>query len=323
VTSADIPITFAGGPLNRCGELREDRDAIAAAFADPATRFVPVWRYRCLADGVHAALASRDELGDAAPSVEETIFLGQQDGRFLFAARLPDEPEPALQVSGVFIELREAMSRLAADDASLVAYARAMFLWQDRHRHCGCCGQLNRPQLAGFVMACTDTTGCGHRSFPRLDPAIIVLVHDGDRCLLGRQPSWPDDRFSTIAGFVEPGESLEDAVLREVHEETNIRVRDCRYLASQPWPFPAALMIGFHASAEPGEIRLNDGELAEARWLTREQIVARDVVLPPDTSVAFRLIEAWFDRPGEPGLAALGLAGPALRVRRPGDAGQR
>jgi NAD+ diphosphatase len=312
-----MQITFAGGPLDRCGELRVDSEAIASAFADPATRFVPVWRYRCLVEGAHAALVTRVELGRAA--LDQAVFLGQQDGRFLFAVRLDDEPDPELPVSGEFVELREAMSRLAADDASLVAYARAMILWQDRHRHCGCCGQANRPELAGFVMACTHS-GCGHRSFPRLDPAIIVLVHDGDRCLLGRQPTWPEDRFSTIAGFVEPGESLEDAVRREVREETNITVRGCRYLASQPWPFPAALMIGFHARAEPGEIRLNDGELAEARWLTREQIAAREVILPPDTSVAFRLIEAWFDRPGEPGLAALGLAGPALRVRRPGDA---
>jgi NAD+ diphosphatase len=323
VTSADIAITFAGGPLDRCGELRGDAAAMAAAFSDPETRFVPVWRYRCLVDGVHATLVAGAELGEAAAASDDTVFLGRQHGRYLFAVRLPDEQEHQLPVSGEFVELREAMSRLAAADASLVAYARAMVLWQDRHRHCGCCGQRNRPQLAGFVMACTDTTGCGHRSFPRLDPAIIVLVHDGNRCLLGRQPSWPEDRFSTIAGFVEPGESLEDAVRREVREETNIPVRDCRYLASQPWPFPAALMIGFHASAEPGEIRLNDGELADARWLTREQIAAREVILPPDTSVAFRLIEAWFDRPGQPGLAALGLAGPALRVRRPGDAGKR
>ena len=318
MTNADIQITFAGGPLDRCGELRGDAAAMAAAFSDPATRFLPVWRYRCLVDGAHATLLVRDELGAAAPACDETVFLGRQDGRFLFAVRLPDEPAPTLPVSGEFVELREAMSRLAADDASLVAYARAMILWQDRHRHCGRCGQANVPELAGFVMACSDAR-CRHRSFPRLDPAIIVLVHEGDRCLLGRQPSWPEERFSTIAGFVEPGESLEDAVRREVHEETNIRVQACRYLASQPWPFPAALMIGFHARAEPGEIRLNDGELAEARWLTRKQIAAREVILPPDTSVAFRLIEAWFDRPGEPGLAALGLAGPALRVRRPGD----
>jgi NAD+ diphosphatase len=168
-------------------------------------------------------------------------------------------------------------------------------------------------------MACTDQS-CGHRSFPRLDPAIIVLVQHEEACLLGRQPSWPEDRFSTLAGFVEPGESLEDAVRREVHEETNVRVSNCRYLASQPWPFPAALMIGFHADANNTALRYNDGELAEARWLTRAQIKAREVTLPPPTSVAFKLIEAWFDRDGEPGLDELGLAGPPLRVRRPGDA---
>lgn len=168
-------------------------------------------------------------------------------------------------------------------------------------------------------MGCT-AGDCGHRSFPRLDPAIIVLVHDGERCLLGRQPSWPAGRFSTIAGFVEPGESLEDAVRREVHEETNITVAECRYLASQPWPFPAALMIGFHARAGSAEIRCNDCELAEARWVTRADIMARAVTLPPATSVAYRLIETWFDAWDGPQLATLALAGPPLRVRRPADA---
>ena len=316
MTDAEIQTTFAGGPLDRCGELRADRRALASAYADPAARLVPVWQYRCLVDGSRAALLDPAELG--GPALDDLVFLGRQHGQFLFAVRLPDDKAPALPVRGEFVELREAMSRLAADDAALVAYARAMVLWQDRHRYCGCCGRPNRPELAGFVMVCS-AEACGQRSFPRLDPAIIVLVHDGERCLLGRQPSWPAERFSTIAGFVEPGESLEDAVRREVHEDTNIRVRACRYLASQPWPFPAALMIGFHARAGTGEIHLNDGELAEARWLTRDQIAAREVILPPDTSVAFRLIEAWFDRPGEPGLAALGLAGPVLRVRRPGD----
>jgi NAD+ diphosphatase len=151
---------------------------------------------------------------------------------------------------------------------------------------------------------------CGHRSFPRLDPAIIVLVHRADQCLLGRQNRWPENRFSTIAGFVEPGESLEDALRREVREETNIVVGRCTYLASQPWPFPAALMIGFHADALTEDIRLNDGELAEARWLSREEIIAGTVVLPPRVSVAYRLIQAWFDQGSGPPMDTFDIPAP-------------
>jgi NAD+ diphosphatase len=164
----------------------------------------------------------------------------------------------------------------------------------------------------GFVMACSRPA-CGHRAFPRIDPAVIVLVCHGDRCLLGRQPGWPEGRLSTVAGFVEPGESLEEAVAREVHEETNIRVGDCRYIASQPWPFPAAMMIGFHAEGRNTDIRFNDGELVEARWLSREDLRRREVRLPPSASIAFRLIEAWFDREPGPRLASLGLDSPMFR----------
>jgi NAD+ diphosphatase len=177
-----------------------------------------------------------------------------------------------------------------------------MVAWQRSHRYCGVCGSPNRALEGGFVMECSDAD-CGRRSFPRLDPAVIVLVHRGDRCLLGRQTKWPEGRFSTIAGFVEPGENLEDAIRREVREETDIRVGKCEYLASQPWPFPSALMIGYHAEAESEAIRLNDGELAEARWLTRGELATGAVVLPPRFSVAYRLIERWFDLVDGPRLA--------------------
>ncbi len=134
---------------------------------------------------------------------------------------------------------------------------------------------------------------CGQEFFPRLDPAIIVLVTDGERALLGRQPNWPPGRYSTIAGFVEPGESLEDAVVREVLEETGVRVQRARYDSSQPWPFPSSLMIGFQATARPGSPVVVTGELEDARWLTREQIEAGAVVLPPTHSISHRLISTW------------------------------
>lgn len=235
---------------------------------------------------------------------DQAIFLGRRDQRYLFAIAFNSKtlPDPFGQES--FSDLRELSGQVAEEDAALIAYARAMVIWQRTHRYCGKCGSNNRALEGGFVMQCSSTD-CQQRSFPRLDPAIIVLVHRGEKCLLGRQPSWPERRFSTIAGFVEPGESLEDAVRREVHEETNIRISRCTYLASQPWPFPAALMIGFHAEAATDEIRLNDGELAEARWLTRDQIASGEVRISPRMSIAYRLIEAWFDADTGPRLASI------------------
>ena len=311
---AEPKITFAGGRLDRATAVRTDETALAQALSSPEARFVPVWRQCCLVTDNRAALLSAVELGEHAPTASGAIFLGRTSDHWLFAAELDATRDSPLGETQVFSELRDVMAELTPAEAALIAYARAMINWRARHLHCGVCGAPNQPREGGFVMACS-ADACGHRSFPRLDPAVIVLVHRGDACLLGRQPGWPEGRYSTIAGFVEPGEGLEDAVRREVHEETNIRVGRCRYFASQPWPFPSALMIGFHAEATTEAIRLNDGELADARWCTREQIAAREVTLPPRTSVAFRLIETWFDQ-GEVTLRELGIEGPALKLRR-------
>jgi NAD+ diphosphatase len=170
-----------------------------------------------------------------------------------------------------------------------------MVLWHGSQRFCGRCGSPSKTESGGNTRLCINGD-CGIRIFPRVDPAIIVLVSDRERCLLGRQAGWPEGRYSTIAGFVEPGESLEDAVRREVFEETNIAVHEVRYHSSQPWPFPSSLMLGFTAEASSEAILLNDGELEDARWFSRKELESGFPKLPYRLSIARRLVDDWLLR---------------------------
>lgn len=283
---------FSGGQIDRAPLLRIDEHALREAWHATDTRFVVLWRSRCLVAEQNAVLLRQTELVQA--TLEDSIYLGRRAEQHLFALMLPDELPVGGPTESDFDNFRGMLVSLQDDDAALLAYAKGMLEWRERHRHCGRCGQPNLAQQGGFVMVC-GAPGCDTRSFPRLDPAIITLTLHDDRALLGRQVSWPEGRYSTIAGFVEPGESLEDAVRREVHEETNIVVSDCSYLGSQPWPFPNAIMLGFHATAASTDIQLNDGELADARWFSRAELTDGSVALPPPQSIAFRLIERWFD----------------------------
>ena len=263
---------FAGAYVERHGHLREDPDWLRDAIRSESSWFVPVWGEWCLADGepVKTVLLDRQT---AQPFIDEDeiVFLGMYRERPAFAIHI-DRSQPApFGDLGTFHDLRYLGSVLPADEANLVAHARALIIWHGVQRYCGRCGASTRAVSGGNTRTCGNDE-CGLRLFPRVDPAIIVLVHDRDRCLLGRQASWPKDRYSTIAGFVEPGESLEDAVAREVMEETNIRVGDVRYHSSQPWPFPSALMLGFTAVATSSDIELNDRELEDARWFTRTEL---------------------------------------------------
>jgi NAD+ diphosphatase len=287
---------YAGPYVDRASVLRKDAGWIAAALDADETRFVPVWRTRSLVrvgDAPGAVLLARASL-HTAPDPDATILLGQFQGRAVFAFEIDAPEPPPLTEAAEFADLRTAGAVLPPDEAGLLAYARAMVYWRQRHRYCGACGTLTQPRSAGHVMHCAS---CGTDAFPRIDPAIIVLVSDGERALLGRQAVWPPGRYSTLAGFVEPGESLEDAVVREVREETGANVVDVHYHSSQPWPFPSSLMLGFLATASgTDEIVLHDAELEDARWFTRAQIAAGDVGLPPPQSISFRLIADWYDR---------------------------
>ena len=294
---------FAGPFTDRAAHMRKDEAWLEETLESPDTRFLPVYRSRNLIalDPPAAVLLERGQLGSCLPDADELIFLGRFRSHECFTFdTVPKEEDAPDYGAGEFRDLRLAGSLLPADEAALVAYAQAMVLWHRRHRHCGTCGHPTRPAQAGHVRKCTNDA-CARQQFPRVDPAIIVLVFDEDKCLLGRQASWPNGRYSTIAGFVEPGESLEDAVKREVIEETSVNVGSVKYHSSQPWPFPSSLMLGFTARGSSAQrIHLADEELEDARWFTRRQIAEGTPLLSPPLSIAYRLIEYWFDQ--EPGV---------------------
>jgi NAD+ diphosphatase len=292
------PNVFSGSYLDRIAHLRKDVEFLDAALTDPSSLIVPLWQSRSLVrteeHGRTAAFLEATEVMKGSLPHGELLLLGRFRGCICFAVELEGEPPPTLAPDARFEDLRIAGGLLPEDEAGLLAYARALVLWRQRHRWCGRCGAPTRAASAGHVMKCTAES-CGVEHFPRLDPAIIVLVTDGERALLGRQAVWPPGRYSTIAGFVEPGESLEDAVLREVLEETGVAVLEASYHSSQPWPFPSSLMIGFMARASAESVPRADEELEDVRWFTREEVASGTPKLPPPQSVSFRLIEDWFD----------------------------
>jgi NAD+ diphosphatase len=288
------PNVFAGPYVDRSSGLRKDPAWLAAALADGNSRFVPIWRQRSLLrlEPVPAAvLLPASALGPFGDS--DVVLLGLFHGVACFAIEVHSESPPLPGTE--YADLRTSGALLAPDEAGLLAYARAMLYWRQRHRHCGACGAPTRAESGGHVMTCSSAD-CATQSFPRIDPAMIVLVSDGERALLGRQASWPAGRYSTIAGFVEPGESLEDAVAREVREETSVEVDEVEYHSSQPWPFPSSLMVGFHARATTLEISCPDGELEDARWFLPDELASGTPALPPPQSISFRLIADWYRR---------------------------
>ncbi|HEX7060806.1 MAG TPA: NAD(+) diphosphatase [Woeseiaceae bacterium] len=291
---------FAGAFVDRSGHRREDTAWLKSALAAENTVFVPVWGDKCLASGepLHAVLLPRR---DVEPWLREpdAIFLGMYRDRPAFAVSIDAKDEPPFGDIGQFHDLRYLGNALPVDEANLVAQARALVVWHQSQRFCGRCGALSRAESGGNTRVCIGPE-CGIRIFPRVDPAIIVLVTDRDRCLLGRQGNWPEGRYSTIAGFVEPGESLEDAVQREVLEETNISVHNIRYHSSQPWPFPSSLMLGFIADALTDEIALNDGELTDAKWFTVKELKSGYPLLPYRLSIARRLVDDWVEEHDHP-----------------------
>ncbi|HEU0277572.1 MAG TPA: NAD(+) diphosphatase [Rhodanobacteraceae bacterium] len=280
---------FAATPLDRCGEYRADAAWLAAQRAAPTARFLG-----CDAAGHAPARDGRlcwqpptTALRDAPAN-----FLGQLQGVPVWALRAP--VEHATVSDAQWLGLRAAATVLDATDAGIFAYARGLANWQQGARYCNYCGGALHLVAGGQRAECS---ACGRLHFPRTDAAIIVIVEQGDACLLGRQAAWRAHQYSTLAGFVETAETLADAVRREVREETGVRILDCDFHSSQPWPFPASLMLGFTAVAAGRAIRLADGELEDARWFTAHELRAGladgSLRLPTPASIAWRLIEHW------------------------------
>ena len=293
---------FTGSPLDRAGERREDDAWIESAFNHPEALFAPLWRSRNLLRGLaEAAPEAVFPAGEAAERLRRSgqpwAFLGLHEGAPVFTVDLSalDEPLALLEPeSGEFSDLRGVAGMLPRHQASMLAQARGLMHWRSRYRFCGLCGAPCRASRGGHVMVCT---GCKTQHFPRTDPAVIMLTHSGDRALLGHSTRFPTvTTYSTLAGFVEPGESLEEAVAREVLEETGVRVGRVQYHSSQPWPFPCSIMLGFYAEALTEEITVDPGELIDARWFSRDEIRnhrEHGFNLPRPDSIARRLVEDW------------------------------
>ena len=303
------PLQYSQAFIDRLAERRDDAHWLEQALGQPDTRLIAVWESHSLLSLAQPEQPRAVRLrASQIAEYGEAVFLGMEQQAALFAVDVSEEDHLALDSAARFVELRRFGPLLERNDANLLAYARAMLHWHRTHRYCGRCGAPTHSVSGGHRRRCSDSD-CGQLSFPRTDPAIIVLVEHPDneagppRCLLGRSAHFPPGMYSTLAGFVEPGESFEQTVRREVYEESGIELGSIRYLASQPWPFPGSIMIGFHATASTTTIRRNDDELEDVRWFGLDEIDQfglpgdyEALCLPRLDSIARFLIEAWRDK---------------------------
>jgi len=296
--------TFAGNPLDRASERRGDEAWLAEKLADPSSLAVALWNGQPL---VEAGAAGTPQIAYLPASMaqeisggrERLLFMGLWKDTAVFALDIEGGADPAegpLQGLGRFEDLRGMAMALPATDAGILATAKAMFEWRRKHRHCAACGEPSLPADGGWKRICP---ACRAEHFPRTDPVVIMLAARGERCLLGRQAIWPPGMFSALAGFVEPGESIEEACARELMEEAALRTLSVRYHSTQPWPYPSSLMIGLIAEVENEDASPDQTELEEVRWFTRQQARAllageiEGVWAPPALAIAHHLIKAW------------------------------
>lgn len=299
---------FGTAFLDRMSDFRSDEQWFMDQILKPSTLFVPVWRGMNLFSkaNVHQPvflnLASVKRV--IKDNFDSCIFLGMKHDRKYFAVYLPPNdskvPEKFFDL-GHFHDLRNMAALVDKQNGELLIYAKGMTYWHQNHLFCGKCGNPTVPRESGHLRICINEK-CKKKQFPRTDPAIIVLVIYGKKCLLARQSIWKTGQYALIAGFVEPGESLEHAVIREVFEETGIQIDKVSYHSSQPWPFPCSIMLGFMAVAESCHIKIDGNEIEDAKWFSHldvyRSINEGSLFLPPKISISYNLIEQWFDDGG-------------------------
>ncbi|MDQ8028089.1 MAG: NAD(+) diphosphatase [Brevundimonas sp.] len=302
-----IQNTFAGNPLDRAGDRRNDPAWLAEQAGNPEALAMALWQGKPLvedhADGPRLQWLSLDHARDIVPDRE--VFLGLWKEAPVFAVEIEGPVDPAagpLQGLGAFMDMREAAGVLPGADAAMAGLAKSLFDWRARHGFCAACGHASDTASGGWKRICP---ACKTEHFPRVDPVTIMLViHKGgaeDRCLLGRQAAWPEGRMSALAGFLEPGESIEEGCAREIAEEAGLTATKVRYHSSQPWPFPSQLMIGLFAEVDSDDARPDQTELEAVAWLTRAEAKAcldgthPTIKAPPRIAIARTLIQAWVD----------------------------
>ncbi len=285
------PTAFTNSPIDRDDEIRRDPDALWAAKMHPGARWMLLDELKPLIsmdDGASIVWLRRSEV----PADALSVFLGLEDGNPRFAVAASADG-----LAGTVMDTRAAAAQLVNGHAATLARARSLIDWHQRHGFCANCGSTTEMEKAGYARRCQS---CGHEHFPRTDPVVIMLPVRGDQVLLGRQPQFPQGFMSALAGFLEPGESIEEAVAREIFEEVGVRIARVAYVASQPWPFPSNLMIGAFAEALSTDISLDVHELEEARWVTRDDVRAAirgegSFKMPPPLAIAHTLIATWVD----------------------------
>ena len=292
--------TFVSDNIDRLHHKRGDQTWLKTIMHSPETRFFILVEdnvYTSNLISTHSLIINMPTIDALESQAEAVIFLGYVKNQHYFALSFSEVPALDLG-TGKLTDLRDIALNTDADESALLAQAKGMVDWHRHNQYCNQCGSPTSSTEAGYMRVCSNPD-CQHLHFPRTDPAVIVRVTNGNRCLLGRQAWWAKGRYSNIAGFVEPGESLETAVAREVGEETGIRLEAINYHSSQPWPFPRSLMLGFTATSISCDIQRNDGELEDARWFTREQIkkglLQGELSMPSAYSISFHLIEDWFN----------------------------
>jgi NAD+ diphosphatase len=292
-------LSFTGNPLDRASAERSDPNWIAVQQGRADALFLPIWQAKPLLIGDRAGLLSAAMMG-LTPDMQ-TIFLGLRDGLPLFAVALPDSEDAPLTGLGEFRDMRAAALVLPDVESAIAGQAKALVDWHRRHRFCANCGAQTVPADSGYRRLCSQ---CGAEHFPRTDPVVIMLPLLGEECLVGRSPRFMEGMYSAFAGFIEPGETLEEAVQRELQEEVSLKVSSVRYHASQPWPFPSSLMLGCYAEAASKDFRPDAREIEDARWMTRSEVRARlanqiedGIKLPGTIAIARQLLADWVQSP--------------------------